>query len=63
MHRREYREYSSVSDDALAAMIAHDIASKPNEFEAKYTSSCVTDTKQFLHNTSARGIDPLKKWL
>lgn len=54
--------YSSISDERLAVIIAKDYDRAPAEFAA--TPSCnLIDSREFLHNTSAKGIEPMKKWL
>lgn len=54
--------YSSISDDKLAMILARDFERTPSEFAVSETSA-ITDSKSFLHNTSARAIAPMKKWL
>lgn len=58
--------YSSISDEQLAVIIARDFKRNPSEFispSCLIQESDLSDSKSFLHNTSARGIEPLKKWL
>lgn len=58
-HNRN-KEWSTLSDEKLAAIIAHEYELNPSEF----VSHCVEEPgANFLVNTSARGIDPMKKWL
>ena len=54
--------YSSISDEKLAVIIARDYNNAPAEFSTSQTY-VMTDSRKFLHNTSARGIEPMKKWL
>lgn len=51
-----------MSDDRLAMILARDFERNPSEFAVSETSA-ITDSKSFLHNTSARAIAPMKKWL
>lgn len=54
------KEWAKLSDESLAAIIAHDYELHPSEFAIH----CVQEPEQdFARNTSARGIDPMKKWL
>lgn len=59
---KENRVYSSISDERLAAIIASDYARTPSDFSCSSVAEAV-DAKTLLHGTSARGIDPMKKWL
>lgn len=56
------RVYSSISDDRLAVILARDFERTPSEF-AVSDPPAINDSKSFLHNTSARAIAPMKKWL
>lgn len=56
------RVYSSVSDEQLASIIAKEEKEKPYEFSRKGSYE-VYDSHSLLINTSARGIDPMRKWL
>lgn len=60
--RNTSKVYSSLSDDRLAVILARDFERSPSEF-AVSDITAITDSKSFLHNTSARTIAPLKKWL
>jgi len=54
--------FSSVSDKKLAVIIAREYDRTPAEFAV--SPSCgIKDSREFLRNTSARGIAPMKKWL
>lgn len=58
--------YSSISDEQLAVIIARDYEINPSDFiksNSMVSESAIKDSSLFLHNTSARGIEPLKKWL
>jgi len=59
---KEVRIFSSISDERLAVILARDYARSPSEFFVSATSD-ITDPKLFLRDTSARGVDPMKKWL
>ncbi len=52
----------ALSDEQLALLIAEDYKKSPNEFSTR-SSSEISNSKDFLFNTSARGINPMKKWL
>lgn len=55
--------FSSISDEHLAVIIARDYNRAPSEFTTTAISDDIQESKSFLHNTSARGIKPMKKWL
>lgn len=60
--KKSDKVFSSVSDEQLAILIARDYDRAPEEFA--FVRSCgMTDSHVFLHKTSARGIEPMKKWL
>lgn len=61
--RKKDKVYSSLSDERLAIILARDYARVPAEFAVSLSQTHAIDNREFLHNTSARGIDPLKKWL
>lgn len=56
------RVFSTTSDENLALIIAKDFKDNPQEF-AYSSSNDIEDSQVFLHNTSARAITPLAKWL
>lgn len=51
-----------MSDEALAALLAADYERAPYEFASEHANDAVK-TDDVLPNTSARGIEPMKKWL
>ena len=57
-----HRVASDISDEQLAAMIAKEYMENPKEF-SNIQSYGMLDSKDFLYNTSARGINPILKWL
>lgn len=60
--RVRHKVVSAISDEQLAAMIAKEYQENPNDF-SKIGSYGMSDSKDFLYNTSARGINPILKWL
>lgn len=52
--------WSSVSDEQLAAILSKEYSQCPSDFSANTTDEIGSD---FIVNTSARGIEPMKKWL
>lgn len=60
--RVRHKVVSSISDDQLAAMIAKEYQENPKDFST-VRSYGISDSKDFLYNTSARGINPILKWL
>ena len=59
---KNFTVYSSTTDERLAVIIAEDYKRNPEEF-TNPSGAGVNDTKLLLRNTSARGIEPMKKWL
>ncbi len=53
---------SSMSDEQLAIILSNDYKRNPTEFSPTQALG-ISDSKSFLHKTSAMGIDPMKKWL
>lgn len=60
--RSRHTVFSSISDEKLALIIAEDYKNSPGEFSCGKTD-VISDSAEFLSNTSARGINPMKKWL
>ena len=60
--RVRHKVVSAISDDQLAAIIAKEYHENPKDF-SNIHSYGMSDSKDFLYNTSARGIDPILKWL
>ena len=60
--RVRHKVVSSISDDQLAAIISKEYHENPNDFST-IRSFGMSDSKDFLYNTSARGINPILKWL
>lgn len=60
--RVRHKVVSAISDEQLASMIAKEYQENPNEF-SKIGLFGISDSKDFLYNTSARGINPILKWL
>lgn len=60
--RGRHKVVSAISDEQLAAMIAKEYQENPNDFSI-IGSYGMSDSKDFLYNTSARGINPVLKWL
>lgn len=58
----KYRIFSSISDENLALIIAGDYDRVPSEF-SKSQAFDEIHPGDLLKNTSARGIEPMKKWL
>lgn len=56
------RIFSSISDEQLAMKIARDFNRVPSEFSKPQPPDEI-HTGVLLKNTSARGIEPMKKWL
>lgn len=54
--------FSSISDEDLKLLISQDREKNPSEFIPSILVD-MKDTNLFLHNTSGRGIEPMKKWL
>lgn len=57
-----HRVASALSDEELARVLASDFEHNPSEFGLG-ADSIVSDSATFLKNTSARGIEPMKRWL
>ena len=58
------RVFSTISDEELAAKIAEEKRQNPNEFSSSSSQIMhFINSKEILMNTSARGINPMKKWL
>ena len=57
------RVFSTISDEDLAAKIAEEKRQNPNEFSSSSQIMHFINSKEILMNTSARGINPMKKWL
>lgn len=53
---------SALSDEQLAVILANDYNRAPEEFIPSRSVDTLNG-KEFLVNTSARGIVPMKKWL
>ncbi len=64
MKRKRCRHtvFSSIPDEELALIIAEDYKNSPGEFSYGKTE-VISDSAEFVSNTSARGINPMKKWL
>lgn len=62
MRKRKNLVFSSISDEDLKLLISQDREKNPSEFIPSILVD-MKDTNLFLHNTSGRGIEPMKKWL
>ncbi len=60
--RVRHKVISTISDEQLAAIIAKEYQESPNDFSS-VLSSGMSDSEIFLRKTSARGINPILKWL
>ncbi len=60
--RVRHKVVSAISDDQLAAIISKEYHENPKDFST-IRSWGMSDSKDFLYNTSARGINPILKWL
>lgn len=58
---RKFRIYSSISDDQLQKILQEESLSNPSEFSSGSDYNDIT-SKEILQNTSARGIQPMKKF-
>lgn len=59
--RVRHKVVSAISDKQLAAMLSKEYQENPNDF-SNIWSYGMSDSKDFLYDTSARGINPILKW-
>lgn len=60
--RVRHKVVSAISDEQLASMIAKEYQENPKDFSTIMTNGMYY-SKEFLYSTSARGINPILKWL
>ncbi len=58
-----HRLFSTISDEELAMVLSQEYKDRPEDFSSLSSSCNIVNSKEFISNTSGRGIKPLLKWL